>query len=131
VAQKKKSVLLANFLCLPMVLLIFPLQFSPEGRAAETNLASESAFRLFATAECVNKIKNEFETGLLGVFADRFAPQQGCADAIDKCKKPIKYLGSKEDCACFACECGKATQHNVCTQNKKDKEMLLAESGPE
>jgi len=132
VAQKKKSVLLANFLCLSMALFIFPLQFSPQGAAAETNLAPESAFRIFSTAgECANRIKNEAETGSPAAFADRFAPPEGCADPIDKCKKPIKYLGSKGDCACFACEYGKATQHNICTQNKKDKETLLAESGPE
>jgi hypothetical protein len=115
-----------------MACFVFPLQFSSQGMAAETNLAPESAFRIFSTAvECSNKIRNEAETGSLGVSADRFAPPQGCADPIDKCKKPIKFLGSKADCACFACEYGKATQHNICTQNKKDKETLLAESGPE
>jgi hypothetical protein len=129
VAQKKKTMLLANFFCLPMVLLIFPLQFSPQGTATESSFASQSAFRIFSTAECANQMRNEAETGSLAPFAGGSAPQQGCADPIDKCKKPIKYLGSKGDCACFACEYGKATQHNICTQNKKDKETLLAESG--
>jgi hypothetical protein len=58
------------------------------------------------------------------------AGPEGCSDPIDKCKKPIKYLGSKGECACFACEYGKARQHNVCTQNVKDKQTLLAESIP-
>jgi len=131
VAQKKKSMLLANFLCLPMVLFIFPLQFSPQGRATETSFTSGPTFRIFSTAECANKMKNEAATGAPAAFAGGFAPPQGCADPIDKCKKPIKYLGSNGDCACFACEYGKSTQHNICTQNKKDKETLLAESEPE
>jgi hypothetical protein len=131
VAQKNKSMLLANFLCLPMVLFIFPLQFSPQGTPTETSFTSESAFRIFSTVECANKMKNEAETSSLAAFLGGLAQPQGCADPIDKCKKPIKYLGSNGDCACFACEYGKATQHNICTQSKKDKETLLAESGPE
>jgi hypothetical protein len=59
------------------------------------------------------------------------AAPEGCSDPIGKCQKPIKYLGSKGDCACFACEYGKATQHNLCTQNVKDKQTLLEESTPE
>jgi len=48
-----------------------------------------------------------------------------CADSIDKCYDPVKYLGANGDCACFACEYGKSTQHNVCTRNPHDKDTLL------
>jgi len=53
-----------------------------------------------------------------------------CNDPIDKCAKPVKYLGANGNCACFACEYGKATQKNICTENPKDKQTLLAETLP-
>lgn len=51
--------------------------------------------------------------------------QDACSDRIDNCKYPIKYLGANGDCACFACEYGKPTQHNICTKNQGDKDKLL------
>lgn len=48
-----------------------------------------------------------------------------CSDPIDKCRNPVKYLGANDDCACFACEYGTSTQHNVCTKKQSDKDALL------
>jgi hypothetical protein len=109
-----------------MLWLIFPFGLSRPGIAAETSSASASSFAIASVSACANKTSRESGAGPLAVSAGLPAVPEGCADPIDKCKKPIKYLGSKGDCACFT-----ATQHNICTQNKKDKETLLAESGPE
>jgi hypothetical protein len=51
-----------------------------------------------------------------------------CADPIDQCHDPVKYLGANNDCACFACEYGRTTQHNVCTRRQMDKDTLLRRS---
>jgi hypothetical protein len=51
--------------------------------------------------------------------------QASCSDSIVNCKDPVKYLGVNGDCACFACEYGESTQHNICTNSKKDKDTLL------
>ena len=64
-------------------------------------------------------------------FTTRITPQDACADAIDKCKQPVKYLGSNDDCSCFACEYGKPTQQNICTKNESDKKHLLKMAEPE
>jgi hypothetical protein len=112
-----------------MLWLIFPFGLSRPGIAAETSSASASSFAIASVSACANKTSRESGAGPLAVSAGLPAVPEGCADPIDKCKKP--NLGSKGDCACFACEYATATQHNICTQNKKDKETLLAESGPE
>jgi hypothetical protein len=57
------------------------------------------------------------------------AAQDACSDPIDKCSDPVKYLGSNGDCACFACEYGRPTQHNVCTKNESDKKKLSQRAG--
>ncbi|HKE56769.1 MAG TPA: hypothetical protein VKB46_08710 [Pyrinomonadaceae bacterium] len=51
-----------------------------------------------------------------------------CADATKDCKSPVKYLGEKDGCACFACEFGKPTQRIICTANQDDKNKLMAQS---
>jgi len=56
-------------------------------------------------------------------------PQDACSDPIDKCNDPVKYLGSNGDCACFACEYRRASQHNICTKSESDKRMLLRRAG--
>jgi len=48
-----------------------------------------------------------------------------CADSIASCGDPVKHLGTQNDCACFACGYGTATQHSVCTKNPADKEALF------
>lgn len=52
-----------------------------------------------------------------------FAP--ACADSIANCGDPVKHLGTQNDCACFACGYGTATQHSVCTKNPADKDALF------
>jgi hypothetical protein len=52
----------------------------------------------------------------------------GCADPPDACKLPVKYLGEKDGCACFACEHGKATHRIISTANEDDKIKLIAKS---
>jgi hypothetical protein len=48
-----------------------------------------------------------------------------CSDSIANCNDPVKHLGTQNDCACFACAYGTATQHSVCTRNPADKEALF------
>lgn len=127
----KKSVLLTSWLCLPLLLISLPARLSREGVAVGMSLGANPASGPFSSTGCAkNPAMNTRVTGL-ALSAAAIPTPDGCSDPIDKCKKPIKYLGSKGLCACFACEYGQATQHNVCTQNKKDKETLLAESTPE
>jgi hypothetical protein len=52
-------------------------------------------------------------------------PQRTCADQPKVCKLPVKYLGEKAGCACFACEYGKTTQRVSCTKNKTDRAMYM------
>ncbi len=56
-----------------------------------------------------------------------FAPQPGdsCSDSIANCRDPVKYLGSQNGCACFACEYATSTQHNICTRNTADRDTLF------
>ncbi len=55
------------------------------------------------------------------------APPSGdsCSDSIANCKNPVKYLGSQNGCACFACEYATSTQHNICTRNTTDRDALF------
>jgi hypothetical protein len=66
-----------------------------------------------------------------GIIVSELAlvPQDACSDPIDKCNNPVKYLGSNGDCACFACEYRKASQHNICTKSESDKRTLLQRAG--
>jgi hypothetical protein len=48
-----------------------------------------------------------------------------CSDSIKDCKLPVRFIGDKDGCACFACEHGKNTQHLVCTKNDSDKKILF------
>ncbi len=125
----KKSVLFTCSLCLPILVLIIPVRFTPLRLAAGNELRGNSSYAPFSVRGCARTTMMQ-PTGGFTASAGATPTREGCSDPIDKCKKPIKYLGSKGDCACFACEYGKATQHNVCTQNVKDKQTLLAESIP-
>jgi hypothetical protein len=53
------------------------------------------------------------------------ASAPACADSIANCGDPVKHLGTQNDCACFACGYGTATQHSVCTKNPADKDALF------
>jgi hypothetical protein len=56
-----------------------------------------------------------------------FAPPASdvCSDSIANCADPVKHLGTQNDCACFACGYGTATQRSVCTKNAADKDALF------
>jgi hypothetical protein len=60
-----------------------------------------------------------------GRSARRFAAQRSCSDLPKDCKLPVRYLGEKGGCSCFACEYGQKTQHASCTNNKQDREAFL------
>ena len=68
------------------------------------------------------------EPQLFAVAGLALLQTDACADPIDQCHDPVKYLGANGSCACFACEYGRSTQHNVCTQKQTDKDMLLRRS---
>jgi hypothetical protein len=53
------------------------------------------------------------------------ASAPACSDPIANCNDPVKHLGTQNECACFACGYGTATQHSVCTKNPADKEALF------
>jgi len=125
----QKSVLFSCSLCLPILLLITAVRLTPLRPVDGEDLRGSSLHAPLSVRGCANTTMIEPAAGFT-VSARATATPEGCSDPIDKCRKPIKYLGSKGDCACFACEYGKATQHNVCTQNVKDKQTLLAESAP-
>jgi len=55
-------------------------------------------------------------------------PPDSCSDSIATCKDPVKYLGTQNGCACFACEYATSTQHTVCTRNSADRNVLLKRS---
>jgi len=126
----KKSVLFTCSLCLPILVVTAPARLTPLRLGEGKDLPGSSSHASFSVRGCAKTTMMQ-PTGGLTASAWATAAPEGCSDPIDKCKKPIKYLGSKGDCACFACEYGKATQHNVCTLNVKDKQTLLAESTPE
>jgi hypothetical protein len=56
-----------------------------------------------------------------------FAPPtpDACSDSIANCADPVKHLGTQNDCACFACGYGTASQRSVCTKNAADKDALF------
>jgi hypothetical protein len=117
--------------CLPAFLLSLPVHFSHQDGIVREKRAAISASQSLSAATCPRNTPEENSgAGAVPSLAGNLMPDE-CNDPIDKCKKPIKYLGSKGACACFACEYGQSTQHNVCTQNKKDKQTLLAASTSE
>ncbi len=52
------------------------------------------------------------------------APQSECNGAAKDCKWPVKFIGEKNGCSCFACEYGKPTQRVICTKSDEDKRTL-------
>jgi hypothetical protein len=64
---------------------------------------------------------------LLGSPGPPRACAQGsdCSDSINNCKKPVKFVSQDNGCYTFACEYGKATQHNIHTKNASDVQTLL------
>lgn len=125
-----KPALLACSLCLPLLLFGMHLQLSHQSVTAEKRIAANSSLEASSDTACPKNTSMEDGEAGAGPPAAGARTSDECSDAIDKCKKPIKYLGSKGLCACFACQYGQTSQHNICTQNKKDKQTLLAESKP-
>ena len=100
-------------------------------RVTQTIADMESAPSFFGNVPPSQKCSGAWaKESVKGFTASELAspPQDACADPIDKCNNPVKYLGSNGDCACFACEYGKTTQHNICTKNEADKRTLLQRS---
>ena len=52
------------------------------------------------------------------------AAQSYCDGSVRDCKLPVKFLGEKDGCACFACEHGKESQRVICTRNDEDKRLM-------
>jgi hypothetical protein len=70
---------------------------------------------------------------ILAVGTDRAGASPGagqgpvkvaCAGDASACKWPVKSLGEKDGCACFACEYGRKTQRVICVGKEKDKSLL-------
>jgi len=78
--------------------------------------------------ECAAKKTAKGQVQLFALAGAAPLQADACADSIDQCHDPVKYLGANGNCACFACEYGKSTQHNVCTQKETDKDILLRRS---
>ena len=81
--------------------------------------------RKWAPIESVDRVSAE-----LPVAASAWLQADACSDPIDNCKDPVKYLGANGECACFACESGRPTEHNVCTRNQGDKDRLRRRTSP-
>jgi len=77
---------------------------------------------------CTASRTAQSELPLFALAGSPLPQADACADPIDQCHDPVKYLGTNGNCACFACEYGKATQYNVCTQKQSDKDTLLRRS---
>jgi hypothetical protein len=60
-----------------------------------------------------------------GVFSQT-TEQRDCSDDISKCKKPVCYIGRKDDCYCFTCEYGTFKPQNICTNKPQAVKTLLA-----
>jgi hypothetical protein len=71
-------------------------------------------------------------TLLAGMTPHRFVEEPGtsfgqdtCSDRVEDCKLPVRFVGDKDGCACFACEHGKKTQRLVCTKDETNKRLLF------
>ena len=70
--------------------------------------------------------RSGIRSGLVRSSGEQLAQSApACSDPIANCSDPVKHLGTQNDCACFACGYGTATQHSVCTRNPADKEALF------
>jgi hypothetical protein len=82
----------------------------------------QSGYKCAATRTAKN------EPPLFAIAGLALLQTDACADPINQCHDPVKYLGANDNCACFACEYGRTTQHNVCTRKQTDKDTLLRRS---
>jgi hypothetical protein len=71
-------------------------------------------------------VRSGVRSGAVRSGGEQFAQSApACSDSIANCNDPVKHLGTQNDCACFACGYGTATQHSVCTKNPADKDALF------
>jgi len=105
------------------------LMFSAQSKIAVAGTdappASES---MKDQSKCAAMRAAQGEVPMFALAGSPLPQADACADPIDQCHDPVKYLGTNVNCACFACEYGKAAQHNVCTQKQPDKDTLLRRS---
>ncbi|MBV9926306.1 MAG: hypothetical protein JOZ96_14905 [Acidobacteria bacterium] len=57
--------------------------------------------------------------------AARSSAAGDCSGKSEDCHAPVKYLGERGDCACFACEYRTKKQHILCTRNDAEKTKLF------
>ena len=121
--MKRTSCILFLGLCVTMALAWD--ESSTNGSGARPEAAPFASVQPELGPRCGISHAAKGDSELLAVFIFPVPPQSSCADSIANCKDPVKYLGTDAGCACFACEYGKATQHNICTNVKDDKNALL------
>lgn len=51
---------------------------------------------------------------------------ESCRDYAANCKAPVKYLGDKTGCSCYACEYGRKTQKILCSNDWAEKTKFRA-----
>jgi len=121
--MKKTSCILFLGLCVTMALAMDESSTNGSGARPEASPLASAQPKLGPRCGIAHAEKGDSD--LLAAFAFPVPLQSSCADSIADCKDPVKYLGTDAGCACFACEYGKASQHNVCTNVKADKDALL------
>ena len=121
--MKRTSCILFLGLCVTMALAWD--ESSTNGSGARSEAAPVVSLQPEPGPRCGISHAVNGDNELFAAFVFPVPPQSSCADSIADCKDPVKYLGTAGGCACFACEYGKATQHNVCTNVKADKDALL------
>jgi|SRR5271167_3420999 len=113
------------FLCLCVVMGFAQDESSPNGAGNSPRAVPFVSAQPELRPQCDRVHTTKDNNELIAAFAFPMPPQTPCADSIANCSDPVKYLGTDDGCACFACEYGKATQHNICTNVKDDKNALL------
>lgn len=96
--------------------------------AGNDSLSPQAATKSQSGYKCAAMRAAQSDPSLFAVAGLALLQTDACADPIDQCHDPVKYLGANGDCACFACEYGRKTQHNVCTRKQPDKDTLLRRS---
>src|SRR5690349_7042176 len=57
--------------------------------------------------------------------ANAFQSPTSCSPPLGACKQPVKWLADKGKCSCYACEYGTKAQHTGCTEDDKQKAVLM------
>jgi len=117
----------ARLLTVGLSMLMLSAQSKIAGAGTDTPLPQAST-KSQSGYECAAIRAAKSEPQLCAVARLALPQTDACADPIGQCHDPVKYLGANGSCACFACEYGRSTQHNVCTQKQTDKDILLRRS---